>query len=110
MSDSSNLIAFITTGNKQFKAQVGSTLMIDKRENLSGTTITFDRVLLVIDGDNTYVGQPYLEGACVIGEVHSTIKDEKVVVFKKKRRKGYKVKRGHRQPYTQVTIKEIITS
>ncbi len=109
MSASSNLIAFIADGSKQFKVQVGSTLAIDKNSQLPGEKITFENVLLVMDGDTTHVGQPYVKGARVIGEVVGEAKADKVIVSKQKRRKGYKVRKGHNQLYTQVSITEILT-
>ena len=68
-----------------------------------GDTLTFDRVLLV-SGDEIQVGAPTVGGASVTAKVLGHMKGDKVIVFKKKRRKGYRVKNGHRQPYTQISI------
>ncbi len=100
--------AFIQVGNQQVKTQVGDAILIDYNSLEVGSPITFDQVLLITDEKKTHIGKPYLKGAHVIGEVEAHRKDDKVTVFKKKRRKGYKVKQGHRQTYTQVMIKEII--
>lgn len=109
MSAQSNITAFVQAGTHQVKAQVGNSILIDYNRLAVGSPITFDQVLLITDDKKTKVGKPYLKGARVVGEVEAHRKNDKVVVFKKKRRKGYKVKQGHRQPYTQVIIKEIIT-
>ena len=96
---------------QQFKAEAGKYLFVhylgeDKKE---GETVEFDRVLLVDAEGAVKVGAPVVEGAKVLCEVaEPLVKGEKVIVFKKKRRKGYRRKNGHRQYFTKVVIKEVI--
>jgi large subunit ribosomal protein L21 len=71
------------------------------------STVTFDRVLLMANGDDTSIGSPSIDGASVSATVLEHVKADKVLVFKKKRRKRYKVMRGHRQQYTRVKINEL---
>ena len=99
--------AIIETGGKQFKVSEGDTLFIEKLPVESGETVTFDKVLAVIDGDKITVGTPVVEGAKVDASVVKNGKGKKVIVFKYKPKKGYRRKQGHRQPYTKVTIGKI---
>ena len=99
--------AIIETGGKQFKVTEGDTLFIEKLPVESGETVTFDKVLAVIDGDKITVGTPVVEGAKVDASVVKNGKGKKVIVFKYKPKKGYRRKQGHRQPYTKVTIGKI---
>ena len=95
---------------QQFKAEAGKKLFVHHIQNIeSGTTVEFDKVLLVDkDGDIT-VGLPTVEGAKVVCEVISPlVKGEKVLVFHKKRRKGYRKLKGHREQFTELTIKEVV--
>ncbi|RJQ55476.1 MAG: 50S ribosomal protein L21 [Nitrospiraceae bacterium] len=97
--------AIIETGGKQYRVSEGDVLRIEKLEE-SGA-VTFDRVLMVSDGDNISVGKPFLPSAKVTAEVVGTGKGKKVLVFKMKPRKNHRKIRGHRQPYTEVKIKGI---
>lgn len=99
--------AIIETGGKQFKVAEGDTLFIEKLPVESGETVTFDKVLAVIDGDKITVGTPVVVGAKVDASVVKNGKGKKVIVFKYKPKKGYRRKQGHRQPYTKVTIGKI---
>ena len=99
--------AIIETGGKQFKVAEGDTLFIEKLPVESGETVTFDKVLAVIDGDKITVGTPVVEGAKVDASAVKNGKGKKVIVFKYKPKKGYRRKQGHRQPYTKVTIGKI---
>ena len=95
---------------QQFKAEAGKKLFVHHIQNIeSGATVEFDKVLLVDkDGDIT-VGLPTVEGAKVVCEVISPlVKGEKVLVFYKKRRKGYRKLKGHREQFTELTIKEVV--
>ncbi|HIY88368.1 MAG TPA: 50S ribosomal protein L21 [Candidatus Bacteroides pullicola] len=95
---------------QQFKAEAGKKLFVHHIQNIeSGATVEFDKVLLVDkDGDIT-VGVPTVEGAKVVCEVLSPlVKGEKVLVFHKKRRKGYRKLKGHREQFTELTIKEVV--
>ena len=96
--------AIIETGGKQYKVAEGDTLFIEKLPNEAGDTVTFDKVLAVIDGDKITVGTPVVEGAKVDASVVKNGKGKKIMVFKYKPKKGYRKRQGHRQPYTKVTI------
>ena len=99
--------AIIETGGKQYKVAEGDTLFIEKLPNEAGDTVTFDKVLAVIDGDKITVGTPVVEGAKVDASVVKNGKGKKILVFKYKPKKGYRKRQGHRQPYTKVTIGKI---
>lgn len=101
------MFAVIKTGGKQYKAELGAVLEIEKLDAEQGKTVTFDEVLLIEDDGKTLIGEPFLKGALVEGEVLEQFKDKKVLVFKKKRRKQYKRTYGHRQQLTKVQIKKI---
>ena len=98
------MYAIVEIAGKQFKAAEGDRLYVPRQKAEVGDTLTFDRVLLVSGADGVQVGAPTVGGATVTAEVLDHVKGDKVIVFKKKRRKGYKVKNGHRQPYTQIKI------
>lgn len=98
------MFAVIKTGGKQYRVKEGDVLSVEKLEAEQGQIINFDQVLLLEDGENIQVGTPYLEKALVKAEVVETYKDDKVIVFKKKRRKGYRRTKGHRQLLTKVKI------
>lgn len=101
------MYAIIKTGGKQYKVEEGTTLRIEKLDAEVGEEITFDQVLLVSDGDNLKVGKPVVEGAKVNATVSAQKKNKKVIIFKFKAKKNYRKKKGHRQPYTEVTIDKI---
>ena len=99
--------AIIETGGKQYKVAEGDTLFIEKLPVEAGDTVTFDKVLAVLDGDKATFGAPVVEGAKVTASVVKNGKGKKIIVFKYKPKKGYRRKQGHRQPYTKVTIGKI---
>ncbi len=102
------MYAVFQTGGKQFRAEPGSRLRIPSLEAEPGQTVTFDRVLLASDGgESVRVGTPTVEGASVKAEVLRHGRGDKVVVFKRKRRKGYRKKQGHRQNFTEIRIDEV---
>jgi large subunit ribosomal protein L21 len=98
------MYAVVSTGGKQYKVQQGETLRIEKIPGEVGSKVTFDRVLMVADGENVRVGQPVLEKAAVLASIVEQDKAKKILVFKYKRRKRYRRKNGHRQPFTAVRI------
>ncbi|UCC40980.1 MAG: 50S ribosomal protein L21 [Candidatus Aminicenantes bacterium] len=104
------MFAVIKTGGKQYRVQVGDILQIEKLIVEEGQKVTFDQVLLIEDNGKTLIGTPFVEDAQVTGEIIENFKDKKVIVFKKKRRKQYKRKRGHRQELTRIKIDEITPS
>lgn len=102
------MYAIIEDSGTQIKVQPGDVVDIDLREVGDGNSLTFDRVLMVGDAAGTAkIGTPYLNGATVKAEVLDEIKGEKLDVIKYKRRKGYRVKQGHRQRYLRVKIGDI---
>ena len=98
------MYAIFVVGGKQYRAQEGDVLYVEKLEGEAGTEVVFDQVLLA--GDK--IGQPYVEGAKVTGTIEKQGLGKKIVVFKYKSKKNERKKQGHRQAYTKVTVKEII--
>lgn len=101
------MYAVIKTGGKQYRVSPGDLLRVEKVDGNIGDAVSFDKVLMTSDGDNINLGKPYLEDTTVNGRIASHGKDKKVVVFKYKRRKGYRKKRGHRQHFTLIKIEDI---
>jgi large subunit ribosomal protein L21 len=101
------MYAVILTGGKQYRVKEGDVLSVEKLNIEPGRKAQFDRVLLIEDGDNIQVGTPVLDNAMVLALVLENYKDEKVLVFKKKRRKQFRRTRGHRQPLTKIRIARI---
>jgi len=101
------MYAVIKTGGKQHRVSEGDVLRVEKLEGKKGDTVVFEEVLLVTKEDQTRVGTPVVQGARVVGEIVHQGKGPKIIIFKKKRRKGFLKKTGHRQPLTEVRIKEI---
>jgi len=101
------MYAVIKTGGKQHRVSEGDILKVEKLEGQKGDAVVFEEVLLVSKEDQTRVGTPVVEGAKVVGEIVHQGKGPKIIIFKKKRRKGFLKKTGHRQPLTQIRIKEI---
>lgn len=95
--------AVIETGGKQYYVEEGSIIYVEKLDAEANKTIKFDKVLMV----DSKVGQPYLTGASVEGEVLKHGKNKKIIVYKYNAKKKYRKKQGHRQPYTKVEIKSI---
>jgi len=98
------MYAVVNTGGKQYKVQKGETLRIEKIPGEVGSPVTFDKVLMVADGENIRVGQPVLENVAVQARIVEQDKAKKILVFKYKRRKRYRRKNGHRQPFTAIRI------
>ena len=104
------MYAIVDMQGQQFRAEAGKKLFIHRMEEAEqGATVEFDKVLLVDNEGTVAVGAPFVEGAKVVCEVlDNTVRGEKVLVFHKKRRKGFKKLNGHRQNFTQVLVKEIV--
>ena len=96
--------AIIETGGKQYKVAEGDTLFIEKLPQEAGETVTFDKVLAILDGDNTTIGTPVVAGAKVDASIVKNGKGKKIRIFKYNPKKGYRKRQGHRQPYTKVQI------
>ena len=99
--------AIIVTGGKQYRVAEGEEVFIEKLDVEAGETVTFDQVLAVVDGEETKLGTPVVEGATVTANVVKNGKAAKVRVYKMKPKKGYRRTQGHRQPYTKVLINAI---
>jgi len=101
------MYAVIETGGKQYRVQEGDVITVEKLNVSAGDDITFDKVLLLNDGEKVQVGTPIVESAKVFGTVVENGKGEKVIIFKYKAKKDYRKKQGHRQPYTMVKIESL---
>ena len=99
--------AVIVTGGKQYRVAEGDVIYIEKLDVQSGDTVKFDKVLAVIDEDNSVFGAPTVDGAVVTANVVKNGKSKKIRVYKMKPKKGYRRTQGHRQPYTKVQIEAI---
>lgn len=100
------MYAVIQTGGKQYKVAKGDKLRVEKLLGNPGDTVTFDHVLLV-GGETVKLGQPTVAGAKVEAKITAQDRDKKIIVFKFRRRKNYRRKNGHRQPFTALEITEI---
>lgn len=101
------MYAIIRSGGKQYRAQVGSTLDVDRLPQPVGGSVEIDDVLLVADGDEVKVGQPRVQGAKVSATVVDQFRGKKIIVYKYRQRTSYRRKQGHRQYYTRLRIDEI---
>jgi len=101
------MYAVIQTGGKQYKVTPGDVLKVEKLEAKKGDTIELKEVYMVSDGDKVSVGKPTLASAMVTAEVMGEEKGEKLLIFKHRRRKGFRKTNGHRQHYTTIKVKDI---
>ncbi len=101
------MFEIVEIAGQQFKVESNKEYFVHRLDAGEGDSVSFDNVLLTSDGDNTTVGAPTLKGAKVTGSVLEHVKGDKVVVFKKKRRKGYRVKNGHRQSFSKIKVESI---
>ncbi|MDH3665087.1 MAG: 50S ribosomal protein L21 [Alphaproteobacteria bacterium] len=101
------MYAVIKTGGKQYRVAAGDVIKVEKLDGEVGSSVDFDQVLMVGDGDDAKIGTPVIDGAKVSAEVLEQGKGDKVLVFKKKRRKNYRRTRGHRQHQTVLRISDI---
>jgi len=99
--------AVVESGGKQYKVSVGQVLEVEKLDVEQGESVTLDRVLLLADGEDVTVGQPTVEGATVSATVMQHGLRRKQVIFHYRPKNRYRVKKGHRQPYTRIRIDEI---
>ena len=102
------MFAIIQTGGKQYRVSPGDILRVEHLAGERGDEVVLEQVLLVADGDAIQVGQPLVAGARVVSEILRQGKGKKIIVFKKKRRKKYRRKQGHRQLFTALEIKDIV--
>jgi len=101
------MYAIIETGGKQLKVEEGQTIYVEKLNAEAGETVTFDKVLFVGGADDVKIGSPLVDGASVTAKVVEHGRGKKIIVFKLKKRKNYRRKQGHRQPFTKVTVEKI---
>lgn len=104
------MYAIVEIAGQQFKVVKDQKVFVHRLQTEEGKQVAFDNVLLIGDGDNVTVGAPAIDGAQVGAKVIKHLKGDKVIVFKKKRRKGYRVKNGHRQSLTEIIIESIAAS
>jgi len=102
------MYAIVDIAGQQFKVQKDSKIYVHRLDGDEGAEVSFDKVLLIENEDKIMVGEPVLEGALIHARILSHVKGDKVLVFKKKRRKGFKKLRGHRQFFSQILIEDII--
>ncbi len=98
--------AIFVTGGKQYKVSEGDVIYVEKL-NAEGESVSFDNVLMLIDGENTTIGTPKVSGASVSAKIVKNGKSKKILVFKMKPKKNYRRRQGHRQPYTKLQIEKI---
>jgi large subunit ribosomal protein L21 len=102
------MYAVVATGGKQYRVEPGETLRVEKLSGEKGDTVVLDQILMFSDGENVRIGRPKLENVTVQAKIVEQGKYRKILVFKSKRRKGYKRSLGHRQPYTALRIDSIL--
>ena len=101
------MYAIVRTGGKQYQVASGDQVRVEKLEGSVGDSIDLNDVLMVVDGEEVKVGQPVLDSAKVTATIAEQGRGKKVIIFKKKRRKGYRLRKGHRQSYTALKIEDI---
>ena len=104
------MYAIVEIAGHQFKVEKDQRVFVNRLQTEEGKKVSFDNVLLLGDGDKVTVGAPAIDGAQVSAKVLKHLKGDKVIVFKKKRRKGYRVKNGHRQSLSEIVIESIVAS
>ena len=104
------MYAIVEISGQQFKVAKDQKIFVHRLEEKEGSNVSFEKVLLLDDGKDIKIGSPTINGACVDAKVVNHLKGDKVVVFKKKRRKGYRVKNGHRQYLSEIQISNISSS
>ena len=98
------MYAIVDIAGQQFKVEKNQEIFVNRLNDKEGSKINFEKVLFIDDNGTTNIGEPIITGAKVTAKIIKHLKGDKIIVFKKKRRKGYKVKNGHRQYLTQLTI------
>lgn len=103
------MYAVIKTGGKQYRVAANDKILVEKLEGAAGDQVNFTEVLMVSNGGTVDIGAPFLSGATVVGEIEKQARGPHIIIFKKRRRKHYRRRNGHRQDLTSVTITEILT-
>jgi len=104
------MYAIVEIAGQQFKVAKDQKLFVHRLQDKEGSKVSFDKVYLLDDGKKVIVGAPAISGAAIEAKVVAHLKGDKVIVFKKKRRKGYRVKNGHRQALTELMVEKIVAS
>ena len=104
------MYAIVETGGKQYQLEEGRYVDIELLEGEKDSKVVFDKIVMIVNGKKSKVGQPYVAGASVEGKIMLHDKAKKVIVYKQRPKKGYRVKRGHRQEFTRVMINKIRTT
>ena len=102
------MYAVVEIAGQQFKVEKDQKVYVNRLEGKEGSKISFDNILMLDNSGKILLGDPVVKGASVEAKIVKHLKDDKVIVFKKKRRKGYKVKNGHRQALTQIVVENIL--
>ena len=102
------MFAVVDILGQQFKVFEKTDIFVHRLDHKEGSTVNFDKIYLFYDGKKTFIGSPLVNNITVKAKILKHLKGDKVIVFKKKRRKGYKVKNGHRQSLTQISIQSIL--
>ncbi len=104
------MFAIVETGGKQYQVEEGRYVDIELLEGEADSKVVFDKIVMLVNGKKSKVGQPYVSGASVEGKIVKHDKAKKIIVFKQRPKKGYRKKQGHRQQFTRVMISKIRTS
>lgn len=105
-----NMYAIVETGGKQYQVEEGRYLDVELLDGEKDSKVVFDKVVMIVNGKKSKVGQPYVAGASAEGTIMLHDKSKKVIVYKQRPKKGYRKKQGHRQGFTRVMISKIRTS
>ena len=104
------MYAIVETGGKQYQVEEGRYVDVELLDGEADSKVVFDKIVMVVNGKKSKVGQPYVSGASVEGKIVKNDKAKKIIVFKQRPKKGYRKKQGHRQQFTRVMISKIRTS
>ena len=104
------MYAIVETGGKQYQVEEGRYVDVELLDAEADSKVVFDKIVMVVNGKKSKVGQPYVAGASVEGKIVKNDKAKKIIVFKQRPKKGYRKKQGHRQQFTRVMISKIRTS
>ena len=104
------MFAIVETGGKQYQVEEGRYVDVELLDAEADSKVVFDKIVMIVNGKKSKVGQPYVSGASVEGKILKNDKAKKIIVFKQRPKKGYRKKQGHRQGFTRVMISKIRTS
>ena len=104
------MFAIVEAGGKQYQLEEGRYIDIEKLEGSADEKVVFDKIIMIVNGKKSKIGQPYVTGASVEGKIVKHDKAKKIIVFKQRPKKGYRKKQGHRQQFTRVMISKIRTT